>query len=237
MALNESHSFFLPTEHQDVLCNSLINKTHCSPLYSTNIRIYSIYSTAWSYKPSTTISGNWLCAVERWTVTSVWGPERSGAGFINLCIAFLFLGPDYFLKNIPKSWWDGIGKVVNIVCSKHDRVHPLFVRPEMLLQLWGMINVTSFGKIECTVYKMYLMINNIKTIKTIELKKFYIKCLEYDQNLPLTCSRPYSAARSRGVSCWLFLIVGSVSSWSRTETTSECPYWAAQWSAVSLSWF
>lgn len=53
----------------------------------------------------------------------------------------------------------------------------------------------------------------------------------------LTCSRPYSAARSSGVSCWLFLIVGSVSSWSSTETTSECPYWAAQWSAVSLSWF
>lgn len=53
----------------------------------------------------------------------------------------------------------------------------------------------------------------------------------------LTCSRPYSAARSRGVSCWLFLMVGSVSSWSSTETTSECPYWAAQWSAVSFSWF
>lgn len=53
----------------------------------------------------------------------------------------------------------------------------------------------------------------------------------------LTCRRPYSAARSRGVSCWLFLMVGSVSSCSNTETTSECPYWAAQWSAVSLSWF
>lgn len=53
----------------------------------------------------------------------------------------------------------------------------------------------------------------------------------------LTCSRPYSAARSRGVSCWLFLMVGSVSSCSNTETTSECPYWAAQCSAVSLSWF
>lgn len=32
-------------------------------------------------------------------------------------------------------------------------------------------------------------------------------------------------------------MVGSVSSWSSTETTSECPYWAAQWSAVSFSWF
>lgn len=53
----------------------------------------------------------------------------------------------------------------------------------------------------------------------------------------LTSSRPYSAARSKGVSCRLFLMVGSVSSCSSTETTSECPYWAAQWSAVSFSWF
>lgn len=53
----------------------------------------------------------------------------------------------------------------------------------------------------------------------------------------MTCSRPYSAARSRGVSCWLFLIVGSVSSCSSTETTSVCPYWAAQWRAVSFWWF
>lgn len=53
----------------------------------------------------------------------------------------------------------------------------------------------------------------------------------------LTSSRPYRAARSKGVSWRLFLMVGSVSSWSNTETTSECPYWAAQWRAVSFSWF
>lgn len=58
-----------------------------------------------------------------------------------------------------------------------------------------------------------------------------------DQIFSQTCSRPYSAAKSRGLSCRLFLMVGSVSSCSSTETTSECPYWAAQWSAVSFSWF
>lgn len=52
-----------------------------------------------------------------------------------------------------------------------------------------------------------------------------------------TLSRPYSAAKSSGVSSLLFLIVGSVSSSRRTATTSECPYCAAQWRAVSFSLF